>query len=267
MDVRETQLRTHIMSRPPHYHRDFPLVLLWSPKSGCTTLVKWFFDQIGLLEQALQYNPWVHHFEFEVYKRSPDYYADVLREMLASKRHTVKLVRNPYARAVSAFLILALLENKLFDDVRATIVNHPAVRRVRGEGITFRRFLTYLAHAGQEGAGVNMHFAPQYMEGEEHDVDQYIYLENLTGEIRALERVHGLRRSNLARLSKSSHHTSSGMRYTGAYADVNLLDPHYPRFPTADSFYDDETEALVRLVYRQDYAAYGYPLIRSRTRS
>ena len=33
-------------SRFPHFHPDFPLLLFWSPKSGCTSLANWFFFQI-----------------------------------------------------------------------------------------------------------------------------------------------------------------------------------------------------------------------------
>ena len=29
-------------SRFPHFHPDFPLLLFWSPKSGCTSLANWF---------------------------------------------------------------------------------------------------------------------------------------------------------------------------------------------------------------------------------
>ncbi len=34
--------------RIPHFHKDFPLILFWSHRSGCTALANWFFFQIGL---------------------------------------------------------------------------------------------------------------------------------------------------------------------------------------------------------------------------
>jgi hypothetical protein len=54
--------------RPPHYNKEFPLILFWRNKSGCSTLVKWFFFQIGILEEARKYARNVHKYEFKVYK-------------------------------------------------------------------------------------------------------------------------------------------------------------------------------------------------------
>ncbi|HFJ9467067.1 TPA: RNA methyltransferase, partial [Bacillus cereus] len=32
--------------RVPHFNPNFPLILFWSQKSGCTSLAHWFFYQI-----------------------------------------------------------------------------------------------------------------------------------------------------------------------------------------------------------------------------
>jgi hypothetical protein len=44
----------------PLYEKEFPLIFFWSPKSGCTSIIKWYFFQIGLLQKAIDYYPWVH---------------------------------------------------------------------------------------------------------------------------------------------------------------------------------------------------------------
>ncbi|PEC57548.1 RNA methyltransferase, partial [Bacillus wiedmannii] len=41
--------------RVPHFHKDFPLILFWSQKSGCTSLAHWFFYQINLFKEAIKY--------------------------------------------------------------------------------------------------------------------------------------------------------------------------------------------------------------------
>ena len=38
----------------------FPVAVCWSAKSGCTTVLKWFLAQTGLLDEALAYNDWIH---------------------------------------------------------------------------------------------------------------------------------------------------------------------------------------------------------------
>ena len=30
-------------ARAPHFHPNFPLILFWSQKSGCTSFANWFF--------------------------------------------------------------------------------------------------------------------------------------------------------------------------------------------------------------------------------
>lgn len=49
------ELLNHVIlhkDRIPHFHKDFPLILFWSHRSGCTTLANWFFFQIGLFTEA-----------------------------------------------------------------------------------------------------------------------------------------------------------------------------------------------------------------------
>lgn len=263
MSQREALLMKQIVYRPPHYHRDFPLIVLWSHRAGCTTLAKWFFYQIGMLDAALNYNPWIHAYEFDIYKRGQAYSSTVLDNMLHGKKTVVKLVRDPFKRAVSSFLLLAITEDKQFDAVRARIAGHPIVRGLPGRGVTFRKYLTYLLHTGADVGDIDPHLACQYVPGEEQDIKRYLRLERLAADIRQLERDYGLKPANIAMFSKSEHHLSGQMRYTGAYADANVLDPRFPRFPLPASFYDSGTEALVRAVFRKDFLTYGYPLTRS----
>ena len=43
------ELLNHVIlhkDRIPHFHKDFPLILFWSHRSGCTTLANWFFFKL-----------------------------------------------------------------------------------------------------------------------------------------------------------------------------------------------------------------------------
>src|SRR5437867_1147460 len=114
---KEDVLEKILIHRNPHFHRQFPIILHWSHKSGCTSLVNWFFFQTGLLEKALQYNSWVHQYELEVYKRNSIYQQELRRHMLQSKKDMYKLVRNPYRRAVSSFLMLSETHNPFWSRI------------------------------------------------------------------------------------------------------------------------------------------------------
>ena len=52
---------------------------MWSEKSGCTAIVKWFFWQLDLLDEAVKHHPWVHNYENDVFKKRPGYTHDYLK--------------------------------------------------------------------------------------------------------------------------------------------------------------------------------------------
>jgi len=241
----------------PHYNKNFPLILFWSPKSGCTPFAKWFFFQIGILNKALEYHPWIHNYEFEVYKKQPNYNLEVLNEILNSKRKVFKLVRNPYKRAVSSFLhLIGNMEYPIFrepGEIRLLFYKD----RNSNKGISFKHFLYYLRRVGPKPGVINGHFAQQYIDGEEYLIKNYIYLENFDNHISKIEESYGLVKSPLEIINKSGHYFSSRMILTGdyskiAFAKLNKL------LPTYHSFYDKETKDLVREVFKKDFEVYGY---------
>ena len=75
-------------------------------KSGCTSLAKWFFYQIDLLQTALSYSPFIHNYEYDIYKSTPAYSVRLGIALREKQKETFKLVRNPYRRAVSSFVSL-----------------------------------------------------------------------------------------------------------------------------------------------------------------
>ncbi|EJR99083.1 hypothetical protein IKG_02176 [Bacillus cereus VD200] len=72
--------------RIPHFQQDFPLILFWSHRSGCTSFANWFFYQIGLYAEAIQYDPFIHYYEFQVYKSETSYYEKLEKEVLQLKK-------------------------------------------------------------------------------------------------------------------------------------------------------------------------------------
>lgn len=63
--------------RIPHSYKDFPIILFWSHRSGCTSLTNWVFFQIGLYEEVMKYAPFIHYYESEIYKNKIDYYTNL----------------------------------------------------------------------------------------------------------------------------------------------------------------------------------------------
>ncbi|PEL32357.1 sulfotransferase family 2 domain-containing protein [Bacillus toyonensis] len=245
--------------RVPHFHKDFPLILFWSQKSGCTSLAHWFFYQINLFKEAIKYDSFIHNYEHDIYKNSTNYLIQVATALQIKEKNTYKLVRNPYKRAVSSFTSLISPPN----------IYHPAWRHIRlflygdetcNKPISFKLFLYYLRAHMTKLDEVDPHYIQQYIEGEEEFVTNYIYLENFNTGISKLEEEYKLKKSPLDLLSKSWHHQRSKMIYKGVYAEADITNPLFPRLPTYDSFYDAETIQLVQEVFAKDFNMYNYDI-------
>jgi hypothetical protein len=81
------------------------MVVFLSPKVGFTYGCKWFFDHLGILEEALCYSEWIHDYRMEVFNKSVTYQQS-LKAYIDHPAHftTIKLVRDPYDRAVSSYI-------------------------------------------------------------------------------------------------------------------------------------------------------------------
>lgn len=234
----------------PLFHREFPIIFFWNPKCGCTTLVKWFYFQIGILDQANKYSEWIHTYRENVYELQPNHKINLRNELLNLKKNTYKVIRNPYKRAVSSY-IAALAMPEIMRQIAPNIK----------EGLSFRQFLYRIEEIGVKREVINSHVAQQYVDGEELFVQNYINLENLNSELRKLESKYKLLQSPLDVLTQSHHHVAQKMNTTvkESFADVNLYS--YIRnstLPPYQNFYDAETKRLVFELYEQDFIMLGF---------
>ena len=264
--INRNSLGITMLYRLPLYHKNFPLVLFWSQKSACTSLTKWFFFQLGLLDQALQYNSWVHYYREEVYQRQKDYQANLIHGLLQGKA-TIKLVRNPYQRVVSSFLGLARMSfftkgtrKQEWQEIKKYLYN---IKKYSDEGfeesISFKQYLYYLQGKGTKVSLINAHRAQQYIYDEETYVSDYLYLEDFRESIYNIEQEYGLLDSPQS-IFESQHHRSHLMKEEGDWAEKLITEETFSReyLPTYDSFYDQETIELVNELFAEDFAVYGY---------
>ena len=242
---------------------DFPLVLLFSEKAGCTSLTKWFLFHIGKLDEATAFHPWVHRYRKEVLCRQPGYEWQSLRLLLFRQKPIVKLVRNPYDRAVSSFLAtLGVAQGrgggtwagKLIAAARAHAGKPPAY------ALSFEDFLGYLATTGTGRDKLDRHVARQHMAGEERRVDRIIRLERFAEEIRQLESEFNLAPSPLDLITTSRHHRSATRPATASAAHLEITSAQVRNgdVPAYESLYTAETRRLVRQCFAADFEAYGY---------
>ncbi|UOQ48616.1 sulfotransferase family protein [Gracilibacillus caseinilyticus] len=234
---------------PPLYDEEFPLIFFWRPKGGCTSLIKWYFYQIGLLQTALDYDPWVHLYREEQFYRQKDYKENVRKELLKGEKKVYKLVRNPYRRAVSSFL--SMIGN---EQIRESVF--PGVNT----GISFKQFLHQVKRLGVSGDKIDLHIAEQYEEGEEYFIDRYLKLEDFNEQIPLIEKQFNLAVSPLSEITRSPHHMKQKMKETKEihFSDVPITIKDLDNIPKYDQFYDEETEHLVADLYAKDFKRFGY---------
>lgn len=232
------------------------LAVLFSAKAGCTFVVKWFFAQAGLLEEAEAYPPWIHGYRHKVYYRSDGYRP---RAVLQPGMRVVKFVRNPYERAVSAYI--HALRSRYEDGKLAASLGRPVDRRRR---FSFREFVGHV-----EADSVTVHRCNPHHRSQIHRLEErglvgpahLIRVEQARDQVPRLERKLGLAPTDYEALRHSAHHTE---RVADGSACADRCDWHQARgarhrqFPPTYCFYDDDLLGRVCALYRQDFERYGY---------
>lgn len=248
------------MKRPPLYNDAFPIILFWSQKSGCTSLAKWFFFQINLLEEALKYNSFIHVYKDKVYQNQNNLIR-LKNALLVREKATLKLVRNPYTRAVSSFLHVLNYHTPLGTSFREQL--ELLYSQNKSQGMSFKQFLYAIKKVGTDIDSIDGHVAQQYVNGEEQWVQQYIQLENFNTEIQNLEKNYNLLKSPLEVIIQSNHHQSISQNDNGleSYSEKIMTREILLRgnLPKYSQFYDQETLELCRELYMKDFQTYHIP--------
>ena len=93
----------HLIRSPlgPLIHPEARMIVIFSPKSACTSVVIWFLHHLGHAERARQYSEWPHHYRAQVYYQS-SLFRDACNLDLTNFR-VVRVVRDPFDRAASSF--------------------------------------------------------------------------------------------------------------------------------------------------------------------
>lgn len=218
MSPESDRLQALIQKRTPYQHPDVPFIVLWSQKSGCTSILKWFLWHAGLLEEARQYRVHeeglsIHNYELEVFKMWPGYDEELLAR-IESGAPLVNFIRCPYSRAFSSYMHL---HNRFYIRFERDGLPHDglSLRYEILESIYGYRppveyplsFLDYLqwlaAHSINE---VEPHHAQQYTPLYDLENVTHYRLEELETVIPRLERDYRLADSGQARTEFTSPH-------------------------------------------------------------
>lgn len=264
----------HQYNRIPLFDRRMPFVVLWSQKAGSTTVLKWFFDKLGLLDEALRHHQFAHRYELEVYKKRPGYADDVKKALHDPNMPAIKFVRDPAARAFSGYLVLCAKAEFESTEYPRHYWRGRLIKWLYGSSgdvdarVSFMDYLKWLAQ--ENSSFLDGHLAPQYTDIEKELDDRLIIyrVEDLPDAFTMVEQRFGLTSvepAQLDRIMQSDHHyrkdDSAGVFETVLNEGVNMPvrrnDP-MPKVTTSMLQSYPEAMGLVQACFAKDYRAYGY---------
>lgn len=225
--------------------RNNKVIIDWSPKAGCTIMVKMFFRNMGLLEEALNYNSWIHEYRMHVFSKTHPITFDDLKN---PEYYKIKFVRNPYHRVVSGYLHTMKYE-----------VMHKPIKDALwrwNANISFKSFVKYLSKIDLHTCDPHYSLQKKFFEYELPGCfNKIIKLENLNEEIDTLNKTRGLT-FDLSGLT-SNHHLEKNHQLTQNVSTVKW-NKFKDDIPWYTNFYDKSLAGKVYDLYKEDFEAYGY---------
>lgn len=258
--------------RRPLYKEGFPFVIFWSEKAACTVVSKWFFLQLGQLDEALRYSKWIHNYEARFIRTNKVEYLESVVAALKAGVPAIKFVRDPYARAYSGYLEMqrpGALTNPTnwATQARRTVISEIATPNASIEyTFSFRQYLLW--RATKRNNEVDAHLAEQYVPRDRFIRMRAVKIENARLAFQRLEEEFDLpvRSAEHDHIFSSDHHHDKGVGYSAEEIEkiielgVPLRRPPTFRLPkfARDIALRTGLDDLVRVSFGRDIELYGY---------
>lgn len=231
------------------------LGLIWSAKSACTTSILWFYAVAGFLKEALAYDSWPHKYRTEVLPKTNRYQTWLLNTD-PRKVAWVRVIRDPYKRAVSSFRHVL----RYPDDKNCHFREELGLGLSQGT-LSFDSFLSSLE--ALDITACDNHFRQQ-RHPLEHSIrparvinaDREPLLDALLAFASPAQEVRQLLEDEISRVS-SFHHAHRKSNNT----DVSKLPFSLPflahDWPEYEEFLSPSTRRKIERIYAADFSAYS----------
>jgi inorganic pyrophosphatase len=204
---------------------------LFTPKSGCSVTFQCYLDLLGLLNDGLIYDNFIHIYRTDVF--NPNIPVINFDKLKKKKCKFIKIIMNPYIRAVSAY------------------------RNQTSHNLSFREYLKQLTTNKVDYFNGNdaYHYKCQYIKGEELFINKYIKInENETYNIPLKNgKVFNV---NLNKYTSIHHGKKTERRVFCGDEPKNEINSNLPA--SYKYFYDDEIKKMVETYYKNDIEKYGF---------
>lgn len=238
------------------------IMMGWTPKCACTTACKMFFNELGLLEEALEFHPFIHQYRQKVYEPKHRVLTNHFHDKDIVK---FKVVRDPYRRAVSSYV------HYMRDAY--TEHNHPVIRQIKQltgdpepNNISFIDYLNYVSRIDVGKGKTEFHQEVQHDAFEidnSFEWDYIVKIENIKNDIKKINEKHGLNLSVDGEIGKSFHYTKkikdfNDIAFDKRAKDIITREGDDTIIPDYKFFYNPSIKKRVEQIWGKDIEIYGY---------
>ena len=207
------------------------LCVTFTPRGGCSIAFQQYLDLVGLLNDGLNYNTFIHEYRGTIFNKCITY--KPITDLIKEKYTFIKFIMNPYIRAVSVY------------------------RAQTSHNLTFREYLKQLVNneIGYFNDNDKFHYNPQYIDGEEEIITKYIKInENETYTIELQDK--SLYTLDVNKYTSSHHGKRTDNTTFCGDTPKNTINKNLPK--SYKYFYDDEIKSLCETFYKNDIEKYGF---------
>ena len=207
------------------------ICISFTPRGGCSISFQQYLDLVGLLQDGLDYNPFIHLYRCDIF--NPNIRFMNINKLIRQQFTFIKFIMNPYIRAVSIF------------------------RAQTSHNLSFRQYLNQLINNKIDYFNKNdkYHYHQQYIPGEEKIITKYIKIDKY--ESFEIKLSNGTLYNLDVNKYTSCHHgkKTDSTEFCGDLL-INDVNENLPK--SYKYFYDEEIKKMVDTYYKQDITHYEY---------
>lgn len=220
------------LNRSYQYHEKHKLIVIWQAKAACTIVNKMFYEEEGLLAEALRHSTWIHKYR-QIHKRRTK--ETRIKGLYDDNSRFIHFVVNPYRRAVSSYI----------QAMKNTYIG------VENNNICFVEFINKLI---SNNITQNMHHNKQTFFLHNTKQIEYVKMEHIKNRLPEINAKYGTN----YKMQSSEHHaitTNQPDCFVGKLS-WNKIQHNIPT--NYCCFYNYATRKKVELLYNIDITTFGY---------
>jgi hypothetical protein len=238
----EWEVHFNLHATLPFVFSERKLLIFASPKAGITTISKWAFQNLGILDEAFKYHPWIHKYRTEVYPQKFQVRMHFEKLLEDPETTIIKVIRNPYERLVSSYY---------------HALKHQLLPKEGGCLHNFETFLNCLANQRMQDPHLQLqlsvyeHLMPDLK-------PEFIQLEKLEKALNSVAQRFDLPYGFIPEMGESKHHIKKGPHQFKEPLHQVSGERLFDAFPTDyfEFFKDTQIQSLANEILQTDLQRY-----------